>query len=128
MACQKNAASQEGALWKKLQSWRSKGTRPNLLDRNINSKFCFEYGFTHRLKELEPHSTAAYQIIVQSRTESSWVDLLGDMTICPPSEEVGPQVTSFEGELSDQAALSGVLNTLYELHLTLLLGVRRSLT
>jgi hypothetical protein len=25
-----------------------------------------------------------------------------------------------EGELSDQAALAGVLNTLYELHLTLL--------
>ncbi len=34
--------------------------------------------------------------------------------------EGGSLVTILEGELSDQAALAGVLNTLYELHLPLL--------
>ena len=47
-------------------------------------------------------------------------DLLGGMTISPDTVEVGPLVTTLEGELRDQAALAGVLNTLYELHLTVL--------
>jgi hypothetical protein len=40
------------------------------------------------------------------------------ITQCPPQAE--PPVTTLSGELSDQAALCGVLNTLYELHLPLL--------
>jgi hypothetical protein len=35
----------------------------------------------------------------------------------PPN---GPAVTTLEGELLDQAALAGVLNTLYELHMPVL--------
>jgi len=35
--------------------------------------------------------------------------------------------TALQGELSDQAALAGVLNTLYELHLPLLLVRRLSI-
>jgi hypothetical protein len=42
------------------------------------------------------------------------------MTITEGSPEVQPPVTTLMGELSDQAALAGVLNTLYELHLPLL--------
>jgi hypothetical protein len=36
------------------------------------------------------------------------------------AEEACPPVTTLKGELGDQAALAGVLNTLYELHLTVL--------
>jgi hypothetical protein len=34
--------------------------------------------------------------------------------------EASPPVTTLEGELRDQAALAGVLNSLYELHLTVI--------
>jgi len=39
------------------------------------------------------------------------------MTITPATAEGGLPVTTLEGDLRDQAALAGVLNTLYELHL-----------
>ena len=41
--------------------------------------------------------------------------------------EADHPVTTLEGELSDQAALAGVLNTLYELHLPVLLVKRLEL-
>ena len=46
------------------------------------------------------------------------------MTIAEHSPAAEPVVTTLLGELSDQAALVGVLNTLYELHL-LVLSVER---
>ena len=42
------------------------------------------------------------------------------MTITVYSADTGPWVTSLVGELSDQADLAGVLNTLYGLHLPVL--------
>ena len=64
---------------------------------------------------------ATYQICVQGRVDPSWSDLLQGMTICSAAVEADPPVTTLEGELIDQAALAGVLNTLYEWHLTVLL-------
>jgi hypothetical protein len=40
------------------------------------------------------------------------------ITECPAEAE--PPVTSLLGELADQAALAGVLNTLFELHLSVI--------
>ncbi|MFC1824403.1 hypothetical protein ACFL9T_16970 [Thermodesulfobacteriota bacterium] len=37
----------------------------------------------------------------------------------------GQQITELTGQISDQAELSGVLNTLYEMHLTILLVERQ---
>ena len=51
-------------------------------------------------------------------------DLLGGMTISPDSVEADHTVTTLCGELGDQASLAGVLNTLYELHLPVLLVKR----
>jgi hypothetical protein len=70
-------------------------------------------------------SPAAYQISVQGQIDPIWFYRLEGMLIyqtrgkgaCPP-------VTTLEGELEDQAALAGVLNTLYELHLPILLVKR----
>ena len=67
---------------------------------------------------------ATYQISVQGRIDPTMSDLLGGMTISPDTVEADHKVTSLCGELSDQAALAGVLNTLYELHLTLIMVKR----
>jgi len=63
---------------------------------------------------------ASYQISVQGRIDSTMSDLLGGMTISPVTVESDHPVTTLSGELVDQAALAGVLNMLYELHLTVI--------
>ena len=65
-------------------------------------------------------SPATYQIVVQGKIDRSWSDRLDGMLIYLNQVEGRPCETMLEGELSDQAALAGVLNTLYELHLTVL--------
>ena len=63
---------------------------------------------------------AIYRIRVQGRLKASWSNRLEGMTICVFAPDDGPLVTTLEGTLLDQAALAGVLNTLYELHLPVL--------
>ena len=61
-----------------------------------------------------------YRIKVQGQLEASWSDRLAGMRIATDrSGQQGP-VTTLEGRLRDQAALAGVLETLYELHLPVL--------
>ena len=60
---------------------------------------------------------AIYQISVQGRIDPTWSDRLEGMAIYLATVEADSPITSLEGELSDQAALAGVLNTIYELHL-----------
>ena len=67
---------------------------------------------------------ALYQISVQGRIDPTSSDLLGGMTISQAAGDHTGPVTTLEGELRDQAALAGVLNTLYELHLTVILVKR----
>jgi hypothetical protein len=63
---------------------------------------------------------ARYRIRVQGRIKESWSDRLEGMAIIRDSPDEKPTFT-LEGELKDQAALIGVLNTLYALHQTVLL-------
>ena len=63
---------------------------------------------------------ATYQVSVLGRIDPTMSDLLGGMTISPDTAEADHTVTTLCGELGDQAALAGVLNTLYELHLTVI--------
>lgn len=65
-------------------------------------------------------SPANYQISVQGRIDSSWSDRLEGMTISLTPGEKDKSITTLVGVLSDQAALAGVLNTLYELHMAVL--------
>ena len=67
---------------------------------------------------------AIYLINVLGRIDPTWSDRLEGMSICSTNVEDGPPVTTLQGELSDQAALAGVLNSLYELHLAVLLVKR----
>jgi hypothetical protein len=59
---------------------------------------------------------ATYQIKVRGSVPESWIDRLGGMRIVA----VSSALTTLEGWLPDQAALKGVLDTLYDLRLTLL--------
>ena len=69
-------------------------------------------------KSIQFDQPAVYKIIVQGRIDQTWSYRLEGMTICETMEQTGS--TTLQGELGDQAALAGVLNTLYELHLTVL--------
>jgi hypothetical protein len=63
---------------------------------------------------------ATYQISVQGKIDPDWSDRLAGMMIGLITEEASHPVTTLDGELSDQAALLGVLNSFYELHLPVL--------
>jgi hypothetical protein len=64
---------------------------------------------------------ATYRIRVSGQIRPDWSDRLEGMTIALDRLDAGPPVTTLVGELSDQAALAGVLDTLYELlHLPVL--------
>jgi len=71
-------------------------------------------------KGLKLETPATYRIRVQGRLDDTWADRLGGMAITTGTTADKPSVTILVGHLADQAALSGVLNTLYELHLPLL--------
>lgn len=60
---------------------------------------------------------ATYQIVVRGAIDSSWVSRLSGMNITERTTDDGAIETILIGRLSDQAALSSVLNALYELHL-----------
>ena len=61
------------------------------------------------------NSPAIYRIRVEGLLNADWSDRIEGMNI---TEVTGQgKSTVLVGRLQDQAALSGVLNTLYELHL-----------
>ena len=62
-----------------------------------------------------------YRIRVRGLVPESWSERIGGMHIS--TREKGDQgtVTDLIGTLVDQAELAGVLNTLYEMHLVILL-------
>lgn len=70
-------------------------------------------------KKFKLGTPANYRIRVQGNLDRSWSDRLEGMTILPDLAEPS-FVTVLQGYVVDQAALSGILNTLYELHLPLL--------
>jgi hypothetical protein len=71
-------------------------------------------------KGMKLETPATYRIRVQGSIDSSWSDLLGEMSVTQEKPGKKPPVTVLVGHLFDQAALSGVLNTIYDLHLPLL--------
>jgi hypothetical protein len=61
-----------------------------------------------------------YRIQVQGPVAPSWSDRLQGMDIRQSTSDAGFVVSTLTGELPDQTALAGVLNTLHELHLSVL--------
>jgi len=67
-----------------------------------------------------------YLINVQGRIPANWRDRLEGMAVMELSA-AEPPVTTLVGELADQVALAGVLNSLVELHLAVISVDRLSL-
>ena len=62
---------------------------------------------------------AVYRIRVAGKVSARWAERLSGMHIKESEGADGQNETVLEGRLPDQAALAGVLNILYELHLPL---------
>lgn len=68
---------------------------------------------------LKMDAPAIYQIEVLGSLANNWSDNLSGMNITNFNQD--GNVTTLVGMLRDQAALAGVLHTLYELHVPILL-------
>ena len=64
--------------------------------------------------------SAVYRIVVEGVLDERWVTRLGDMQATIDRSGQGRPITRLEGPVPDQAALAGVLETLYELRLPVL--------
>ena len=73
--------------------------------------------YKHRFSFDRP---GTYRIRVQGCLDKSWSERLGGMSIMTHDRGDNRPITTLDGLMRDQAELAGVLNTLYELHLTLL--------
>ena len=61
-----------------------------------------------------------YRIAVQGSMSADTGGRLGGMEVVPGDSTIPSGVTVLEGRLQDQAELSGVLNTLHDLHMAIL--------
>jgi hypothetical protein len=61
-----------------------------------------------------------YEIKVPGRLDDSWSDWVEGMTITVESGGDGPTITTLTGVVADQAALQGLLSSLYSLGLPLI--------
>ena len=71
-------------------------------------------------QHIQPGKPASYRIQVEGSLSDNWSDRLGGMQIVIQSRENQKPVTTLSGAVRDQAALLGVLNSLYELRLKIL--------
>jgi len=71
----------------------------------------------HDLENLSMQGAAFYRIRVRGKLDSNMSDRLQGMKIENMYRDDGRAESTLEGRLEDQSAFSGVLNTLYELHL-----------
>ena len=69
---------------------------------------------------LNAGKTKRYRIRVAGNLDPVWSDRIGGLLITGSGRPRAESTTILEGELRDQGALIGVINTLYELHLPLL--------
>ena len=72
---------------------------------------------------LKLYTAARYRIRVKGYLDSSWSDRLGGMSITTTREADETSVSTLDGLLLDQAALMGVLMTLYDYYHCPLLSV-----
>jgi len=63
---------------------------------------------------------AIYRIVIQGTVSEDWRRRLGGMEVTTSSPESDEPRTILQGRLADQAALHGLLETLYALHLPIL--------
>jgi hypothetical protein len=64
--------------------------------------------------------TATYRISVHGKLDASWADWIGVVHVTHEVGDDGSSVTTLIGEVSDQAALRGLMERIWDLNLTLL--------
>jgi hypothetical protein len=72
------------------------------------------------LADLKFTSPAAYRIYVKGFLDESWSDRFSGLQIENQTSATEPPKTILQGTLLDQAQLLGVLNNLYEMHMSLI--------
>ena len=70
--------------------------------------------------QLTPGEPASYRIEVEGSLDEKWSGRLGGMQMDTASRADQKRVTTLTGTVRDQAALMGVLNGLYQLHMNAL--------
>lgn len=70
-------------------------------------------------KDLKFEAPASYRIRVLGHLDDRWSDRLGGMVLTRAFTKNNRPMTILIGQLNDQAALSGVMNALYGLHLSI---------
>jgi hypothetical protein len=68
----------------------------------------------------------SYRILVEGLIDPNWSDCLSGLAIKAHERSSQPPVTELRGPLKDQAALQGVLDTLFMLNMPVLLVERDS--
>jgi hypothetical protein len=71
-------------------------------------------------KNINLWTPANYRIEVAGHLAEAWSDRLAGMRITARKRQDQTTATTLVGRLRDQAELSGVLNRLYDLHLSIL--------
>jgi hypothetical protein len=71
-------------------------------------------------KHLKLWTPATYRVEVEGYLEENMSDRLGGLLISNHQREDQTMVTTLVGRVRDQAELTGILNSLYELHLPIL--------
>jgi hypothetical protein len=71
-------------------------------------------------KRVKLWTPVTYRVEVDGHLDESWSDRLAGMRITTRKRSDQTTVTTLIGRLRDQAELSGVLNSLYGLHLSIL--------
>ena len=75
---------------------------------------------TQKINGSVMNAPAIYRIRVAGKLDSKWSGLLESMNITEVKNSDGETESILVGRLDDQAALSGILNSLYEMHLAVL--------
>ena len=75
----------------------------------------------HKKKpEFNFQKPAVYKIKVHGEIEKSWADKLQGLQINIERSQSKSTISVLVGQINDQSALSGVLNTLYDMHMTVI--------
>jgi hypothetical protein len=75
---------------------------------------------TPRKKHVEFAGPVRYRVVVEGELGTQWEDRLGDLKIARTIDGDGVPHTTLSGVFADQAALNGLIDTLYGLHLPII--------
>jgi hypothetical protein len=74
----------------------------------------------NNIKEFTFSKPAIYQIKVQGELDNTWSSRLGDMQIRVIKTQGSEVITELVGSVTDQQALTGILNSLNDFHMVIL--------